>query len=88
MLNQLRLPDGNYTTDVDLFSAEWDKLRKPFEDMGFRICGFDPHIALCDAVTGEGHFQLPLYAARKFISLKAAAGSPVADLRGESPREP
>lgn len=69
MAKELRLPDGNYTTDVDLFSEEWDKLRKPFEDMGFRIVGFDPYIALCDAETGNGYFQLPLYAARKFIAL-------------------
>ena len=65
----LRLPDGSYTKDADLFSAEWDKLRKPFESMGFPVVGFDPHIALCDAETGGGHFQLPLYAAKKFIEL-------------------
>lgn len=45
------------------------KLRRPFEAMGFRVVGFDPYIALCDAETGNGYFQLPIYAAKKFIQL-------------------
>ena len=73
MSKELRLPDGSYTKNVNLFSDEWDRLRKPFEAMGFRVVGFDPHIALCDAETGNGHFQLPLYAAKKFIELMPSA---------------
>jgi len=69
MSKELRLPDGSYTNDVERFSDEWNRLRKPFEAMGFRVTGFDPHISLCDAETGNGHFQLPMYAAKKFIEL-------------------
>ena len=67
MTKELRLPDGSYTKDEILFTEEWDKLRKPFEDIGFRVVGFDPFIALCDAKTGNGYFQLPLYAAKRFL---------------------
>lgn len=75
MKNELRLPDGSYTKDEALFSEEWDRLRKPFEAMGFRVVGFDPHLALCDAESGQGHFQLPLYAAKKFISLMPSSAA-------------
>lgn len=75
MPSELRLPDGSYTKDADRFSEEWDRLCKPFEAMGFRVVGFDPHIALCDAATGQGHFHLPLYAAKKFIALMPASAS-------------
>lgn len=73
MTKALRLPDGTYTADDARFSEEWDRIRKPFEAMGFRVVGFDPHIALCDAETGNGHFQLPMYAAKKFIELMPSA---------------
>lgn len=76
MPKEFRLPDGSCTKDVELFSDEWDKIRKPLESMGFRVCGFDPGISLCDAKTGNGHFQLPLYAALKFIAL-LSTGNPV-----------
>lgn len=69
MIKELRLPDGSYTRDEELFSEEWGKLRRPLEAMGFRVVGFDPYIALCDAETGNGYFQLPIYAAKKFIQL-------------------
>lgn len=63
-----RLPDGTYTTDVDQFSAEWDKLRKPFEAMGFYVIGFDPGLALCDNTNEFSRsFELPIYAARRII---------------------
>lgn len=68
MNKKLRLPDGTWTEDVDMFTSEWDKIRKPFEDMGFRTIGFDPSIALCDAETGSGSFNLPLYAAQRIIA--------------------
>lgn len=68
MIKQLRLPDGTYTTDVDQFSAEWDKLRKPFEAMGFYVIGFDPGLALCDNTNEFSmSFELPIYAARRII---------------------
>ena len=68
-MKELRLPDGSYTRDEELFSEEWDNLRRPFRAMGFRVVGFGPYIALCDAKTGNGYFQLPIYAAKKFIQL-------------------
>ena len=68
-MKELRLPDGSYTRDEELFSEEWDNLRRPFQAMGFRVVGFGPYIALCDAKTGNGYFQLPIYAAKKFIQL-------------------
>lgn len=77
MPSELRLPDGSYTRDASRFSEEWDLFRKPFEAMGFCVVGFDPHIALCDAETGRGHFQLPLYAAKKFIALNQGATSTI-----------
>ena len=68
MTKQLRLPDGTYTADVDQFSAEWDKLRKPFEAMGFYVIGFDPGLALCDNTNEFSRsFELPIYAARRII---------------------
>lgn len=73
MRKDLRLPDGSYTKDENIFSDEWDRFRKPLEAMGFRVVGFDPHIGLCDAKTGNGYFQLPLYAAKKFIDLMPSA---------------
>lgn len=72
MSKQLRLPDGTYTSDVDKFSEEWDKLRKPLESLGFRVVAFDPGIALCDAKTNGGSFELPLYAAQRFIAAMSA----------------
>ena len=69
MTKELRLPDGTYTKDQDKFTEEWDNLRRPFQAMGFRVVGFGPYIALCDAKTGNGYFQLPIYAAKKFIQL-------------------
>ena len=68
MSKELRLPNGTWTKDVDLFSSEWDKVRKPFEDLGFRTIGFDPGIALCDAKTNAGSFEIPLYAAQRIIA--------------------
>lgn len=73
MSNELRLPDGTWTEDVCRFSAEWDKVRKPFEDLGFRTIGFDPGIALCDAKTNTGSFEIPLYAAQRIIAAMEAA---------------
>lgn len=64
-MKELRLPNGEGTTDIDKFSDEWNKIRKPFEDMGFRVIGFDPGIALCDAEANGGAFNLPLYAAKR-----------------------
>ena len=78
MPKDLRLPDGSFTKDVELFSDEWDKIRMPLESMGFRVRGFDPGVSLCDAEAGNGHFQLPLYAAKKFITL-IPTGNPVSD---------
>lgn len=67
MSKEHRLPDGTWTTDIDLFVREWDKIRKPFEALGFRVIGFDPGIALCDAKTNGGTFDIPLYAAKRII---------------------
>lgn len=68
MTKQLRLPDGTYTADVDQFSAEWDKLRKPFEALGFYVVGFDPGLVLCDNTKKFGRsFELPTWAAQRII---------------------
>ncbi len=58
---------GTRTTDVDLFTSEWDKLRKPFEDLGFVVIGFDPGIALRDANNWDSSFDLPIWAAKRII---------------------
>lgn len=62
---ELRLPSGEYTTDLDLFRLEWDEITKPFESLGFEIIGFDPGVGLCDLKTRNGPFTLPLYAAKR-----------------------
>lgn len=68
MTKQLRLPDGSYTSDVDQFSAEWDKLRKPFEALGFYVVAFDPGLVLCNNDKEfSNSFELPAYAARRII---------------------
>jgi len=68
MTNKLRLPDGSYTLDVDHFSAEWDKLSKPFEALGLRMVAFDPGIVLCDAKdAGLTACEMPLYVAKRII---------------------
>ncbi len=66
-MKEQRLPDGTWTKDVDLFTAEWDKLRKPFEDLGFVVIGFDPGIALRDANNWDSSFVLPIWAAKRII---------------------
>jgi hypothetical protein len=66
-MSKLKLPDGTYTTDCEKFSSDWMKIRKPFEDIGFKIVGFDPGIAMCDANTNSGTFELPLYAALRIV---------------------
>lgn len=66
-MNKLPLPDGTSTSDVEVFSKEWNQLTKPFEDMGFMICGYSPGISICDKETGRGQFDLPIYAARRII---------------------
>lgn len=75
MNKELKLPDGTYTTDVDKFSSEWMKIRKPFEDLGFRVIGFDPGIAMCDAGTNAGSFDLPMYAAKRLIDAMKTANA-------------
>ena len=72
MDREQRLPDGTWTNDIDLFAAEWDKIRKPFEALGFKTIGFDPGIALCDEKTNNGTFDLPLYAAKRIIEALTA----------------
>lgn len=68
MTKQLRLPDGTYTSDVDQFSEEWDKLGKPFEALGLRMVAFDPGIVLCDARdAGLPACEMPLYVAKRII---------------------
>lgn len=68
MTKQLRLPDGSYTLDVDQFSAEWDKLRKPFEALDFYVVAFDPGLVLCNNDKEfSSSFELPAYAARRII---------------------
>ena len=68
MTKQLRLPDGTYASDVDQFSAEWDKLRKPFEALGFYVIAFDPGLVLCNNDKEfSSSFELPAYAARRII---------------------
>jgi len=67
MNNELRLPDGSWTTDVNKFSKEWGKITKPFEDIGFKVIGFDPGIAMCDAETNQGAFEIPLYVAKRLV---------------------
>ena len=67
MTKKFRLPDYTWTDDVDKFSDEWDKIRKPLENMGFRVIGFDPGITLCNAENDQGSFTLPTYAAKRFI---------------------
>lgn len=68
MSKRLRLPDGTCTSDVDQFSAEWDKLRKPFEELGFYVLAFDPGLSLCnDSKEYSQSFQLPTWAARRII---------------------
>lgn len=68
MTNKLRLPDGTYTADVDQFSAEWDKLRKPFEALGFYVVAFDPGLVLCDnSKKYSRSFELPIWAAQRII---------------------
>jgi len=67
MGKEQRLPDGTWTKDINLFTREWDKIRKPFEALGFRVIGLDPGIALCDEKTNAGTFDLPLYAAKRII---------------------
>ena len=68
MTKQLRLPDGTYTADVDQFSAEWDKLRKPFEALGLRTVAFDPGLVLCDNTKEYTRpFELPTWAAKRII---------------------
>lgn len=66
-MKEQRLPDGTWTTNIDLFTSEWDKLRKPFEGLGFRVIGFDPGIALRDANGGDITFVLPIWAAKRII---------------------
>jgi len=67
MNKRFRLPDYTWTDDVDKFSDERDKIRKPFEGMGFRVIGFDPGITLCNTENDQGTFSLPIYAAKRFI---------------------
>lgn len=73
MSKELRLPDGTWTKDAERFSSEWDKVSKPFEDLGFRVIGFDPGVLLCDAGTGAGSFEVPLYAAQRIIAAMTSA---------------
>ena len=66
-MKEQRLPDGTWTKDVDLFTAEWDKLFKPFEELGFVVIGLDPGIALRDANNWDSSFVLPIWAAKRII---------------------
>jgi len=66
-MREQRLPDGTWTTDIDLFTSEWDKLRKPFEALGFVVIGLDPGIALRDANNWDSSFVLPIWAAKRII---------------------
>jgi hypothetical protein len=68
MTDRFRLPDGTYTSDVDSWSTEWDKLSKPFEALGFRMVAFDPGIVFCDARDeGLPACEMPLYVAKRII---------------------
>jgi hypothetical protein len=69
MTNKLSLilPDGSSTSKLEIFNSEWDKIIKPFEDMGFQLVGYSPGIFLCNKATGSGSFELPVYAAKRII---------------------
>ena len=75
MSKHYRLPDGSNTSDAAKFSDEWDKLRKPLESLGFRVIAFDPGIVLQDDKTNGGSFELPLYAAQRFIDAMSSEKS-------------
>lgn len=67
MTKEFRLPNMEYTSNIDVFISEWDKIKTPFEALGFKVIGFDPGIALCDATTDMGYFNLPMYAAVRIL---------------------
>lgn len=67
MTKEFRLPNREYTSNIDVFISEWDKIKTPFEALGFKVIGFDPGIALCDATTDMGYFNLPMYAAVRIL---------------------
>jgi hypothetical protein len=71
-MKEQRLPDGTWTKNIDLFTAEWDKLRKPFEALGFVVIGFDPGIALRNANNWDSSFVLPVWAAKRIIEAMGA----------------
>lgn len=81
MSTQFRLPDGTYIRDCVKFSGEWDRLRKPIESLGFRVIAFDPGIVLRDEKTNGGSFELPLYAAKRFIDAMSLEKSKFMDNR-------
>lgn len=68
MSKQLRLPNNTFTIDQEVFTFEWNKLKGPFEDMGFAVMGFDPGLALRDAESFDAKsFEIPVWAAKRII---------------------
>lgn len=66
---RLTIPDGTTTTDPDMFTAEWDKIRKPFEKIGFKVGGFSLYgiTLILEEKLREGYFTIPICAAQKII---------------------
>lgn len=65
-----KCPDGRWTENVETYISAWDELRKPLEALGFQVTSFDPALNLCDAQKGGGHFELPVYAAKRLLGIQ------------------
>lgn len=68
-----RLPNGETTTSMDLYSRAWRALAEPIEQLtSYKLLAFDPDLQLYD---GTQSVALPARFARKLLEGLAARGA-------------
>lgn len=68
-----RLPNGELTASMDLYSRAWRALAEPIEQLtGYKLVAFDPDLQLQD---GMQSIALPARFARKLLEGLAARGA-------------
>lgn len=66
MPKSYRLPDRTSTSDVEVFTREWENIYKPLEEaLGVRCIAFDPGIRLA---RGNESVAIPLWLAHEINS--------------------
>jgi hypothetical protein len=77
-----RLPGGGYTKSIRIWEAEWNKLFKPFEELGYVVHAFDPGIRMSkkDAPDHAAHVTITVDFAKTIgdaLQGRAAIPAPV-----------